>query len=75
MTGAKAKLYIGEKLVGVFTNVSFGLTFDPKDVYELPRDLEAHGEQGVAPADPKLQGDAGGRADALDDDALDPGEG
>ncbi len=37
VTGARCKLYINGKLAGVFSNVSFGVTYDVQPVYILGR--------------------------------------
>ncbi len=37
LTGARCKLYISGKLVGIFSNVSYGVTYDVSPIYILGR--------------------------------------
>lgn len=37
VTGARAKLYINQKLAGIFSNVSYGVTYDVQPIYILGR--------------------------------------
>ncbi len=37
MTGARAKLYINQQLIGIFSNVSYGVTYDVSPIYILGR--------------------------------------